>query len=108
MVDGDKDGVITPEEFDTAIGTNLPDLVIYSNNKHKNADAARKVADKNGDGAVDPKEFEAFCKELGVAPMNAKQLFPEVDADGDGIITPEEWTNAFGVDLPELKRRARA
>merc|ERR1712118_382451 len=33
--------------------------------------------------------------------------FPKIDKDGNGGISQEEFINAFGVDVPELKRRAR-
>merc|ERR1719160_476878 len=55
-----------------------------------------------------PEEFDAFCVGIGVLPGIAKPNFGKVDLDGDGVINEEEFRNAFGVDIPELRKRARA
>merc|ERR1719160_59827 len=107
QTDASKDEKVSEKEWLEAMGVTLPELAKLSNDKHKNAAAAWPIADSNGDGALTPEEFDAFCKDLGVPPEQAKALFPKVDEDGNGSISPEEFRNAFGVDLPELKRRAR-
>lgn len=107
IADGNKNHKVSKEEWQNAMGVTLPELVKYSTDKHKNAEEGWKAADANQDGKMDPKEFEAACRNLGISAGNAEKLLPEIDKDGDGVISQEEYKNVFGVDVPELKRRAR-
>jgi len=106
--DKNKDGKVDSPEWQEVIPVTVPDLVKYSNEKHKNAKKAWQKADASGEGTLDPTEFEAFCKGIGVSPESAKALLPEIDKDGSGDISKEEFMNVFGVDMPEMRRRARA
>jgi Ca2+-binding EF-hand superfamily protein len=108
LMDTSKSGTIDNKEWQTGLGTSLPELVAYNSNKHGNAQTGWKAADKNGDGKLTPEEWDAFCVGLGELPGIAKPVFGKVDSDGDGSINEEEFRNAFGVDVPELRRRARA
>lgn len=107
QVDGNKNEAISESEWIEALGVTLPELVKMSNDKHRNAKAAWPIADKDGNGQLTPEEFEAFCKDLKITPEQAKSLFPKIDADNKDGISEEEFINVFGVDVPELKRRAR-
>jgi len=107
MVDGNKDGKISLAEWDGAMGVTLEELVQYVLDKHGNGDASWKVFDTNGDGKVDPAEWEAHCAEVQVGAADSQPLFGEVDKNADGGIDKDEWTDVFGVTLPEMKRRAR-
>eukprot|EP00746_Dinoflagellata_sp_MGD_P165407 gnl/MRDRNA2_/MRDRNA2_94657_c0_seq1.p1 gnl/MRDRNA2_/MRDRNA2_94657_c0~~gnl/MRDRNA2_/MRDRNA2_94657_c0_seq1.p1 ORF type:complete len:1522 (+),score=530.41 gnl/MRDRNA2_/MRDRNA2_94657_c0_seq1:147-4712(+) len=107
QVDGDKNDAISMPEWIEAMGVTLPELVKMSNDKHRNAKAAWPIADTDGNGKLTPEEFAGFCKGLGMTPEQAENLFPKIDKDGNGDISEEEFLNVFGVDVPELKRRAR-
>lgn len=107
MMDGNKNHKISKQEFQDAMGVNLAELVSESTKKHRNAEDGWKAADANEDGEMDPAEFQKYCKDMNVSPQNAEKLFPEIDKDGDGKVSEEEYKNVFGIDVPELKRRAR-
>jgi len=105
-VDKDGSGDITALEFYDAMGVTLPELVGYVLGKYKNSDASLKAADANGDGKIDEAEWKAHCAEVEVSPEQADLLWKEMDGDEDGVISAEEYEAAFGVTVPELKKRA--
>lgn len=107
LFDEDKNNKISTYEWQNIMGVTLPELVDLSNLKHQNAENGWKAADKNGDGDVTPKEFNAFCEALAVTEKNAKKLFPQIDKNGDDKISQEEYKNVFGIGIEELKRRMR-
>eukprot|EP00746_Dinoflagellata_sp_MGD_P125763 gnl/MRDRNA2_/MRDRNA2_60607_c0_seq1.p1 gnl/MRDRNA2_/MRDRNA2_60607_c0~~gnl/MRDRNA2_/MRDRNA2_60607_c0_seq1.p1 ORF type:complete len:1252 (+),score=372.78 gnl/MRDRNA2_/MRDRNA2_60607_c0_seq1:149-3904(+) len=107
LMDEDQNSKSSKREWQKIFGVTLPELVEYSNAKHLNAENGWRAADKDGDGNISPEEFEAVCTELKLTPEDAQNLFPQVDLDGDGSINQEEYKNAFGIGIPEFKRRAR-
>lgn len=90
--DADGDGKLTGPQF----------------RKVLRAQGPRLAGSASHDGKLDPAEFESHCASVGVTPRNARRLFPEVDTDGDGRISEEEYKGAFGIDQAELKRRMRS
>jgi len=107
-IDKDKSGDVSEEEWEDVMGVTLEELVGYVLAKHKNSDHSLKAADSNGDGKVDEAEWNAHCAEVKVSEVNAKLLWAQVDTDGSGDISATEYEKAFGVTVPELKKRSAA
>jgi len=106
-LDLNGDGEISASEWQHAMSVTLEDLRAYILQEYGNADEGWKAADADKDGRLTPDEFKAHCGTVGVTPENAARLFPQVDKDGDGSISEDEYRNVFGVDLAEFKKRAR-
>merc|ERR1719473_1676019 len=106
-MDKDGSGGVDAREWSDAFGVTLEGLRSRILDKWENADAGWKAADKDGDGFLTPAEFYKHCGDVHVGPANAQELMPQVDTNGDGKIDPEEYKNAFGVTLDELKARSR-
>ncbi|KAF0982270.1 hypothetical protein FDP41_011200 [Naegleria fowleri] len=52
--------------------------------------------DLNRNGTLSKKEFKfAAATHFGIPPMNAKYLFRMMDRDGNGVITLDEFINAY-------------
>jgi Ca2+-binding EF-hand superfamily protein len=107
VFDANGDGFIDAGEWSKTFVVTLDGLRQRILEKYKNSDAGFKAADADGDGSLNPAEFLAHCKSVDVGPSDASRLLKEVDADGDGKISEEEYKNALGVTLDELKTRAR-
>ena len=56
-----------------------------------------KALDRNGNGIVERVELEAVLKESGFSRAEAEQLIREVDLNGDGKISLEEFLKGFTV-----------
>jgi aspartate/methionine/tyrosine aminotransferase/Ca2+-binding EF-hand superfamily protein len=71
-----------------------------------------RVLDVDGSGRLDEAEFRHALDmaELSIAVDEASQLFAEMDADGDGTLTVEEFVLSLGSDGggSDLLRRVRA
>ncbi|KAF8403590.1 hypothetical protein HHK36_011694 [Tetracentron sinense] len=81
------------------ISAHWPDL---SADTHFNLVEAFKLIDKDGDGKIPTCELQTLISRLGVEPPSEEELslmLEEVDRDGDGCITLEEFSaisTAFG------------
>ena len=51
--------------------------------------------DTGGDGALDATEFARVMAAFGVSQDDADYTFGNIDADGNGQITPDEWLEAL-------------
>jgi len=107
-IDADKSTQLSEAEWQNAIGVTLEDLARYIQDQYGNAKGGWKAANgPTGDGKLDRAEFESHCASVGVTPEEAEKLFGQIDIDGNGFISENEYKNVFSIDLPELKRRAR-
>ncbi|XP_057502784.1 calmodulin-like protein 30 [Actinidia eriantha] len=83
--DSNKDGKISPEEYKAIL------RAIGKEHMIKDVGKIFKVADLDGDGFIDFKEFvEVHKKEGGVKTMDIQRAFQAFDSNGDGKISTEE------------------
>lgn len=59
-------------------------------------DTVISAMDRDGNGALDAKEFTRWLGSYGVAPASALETFERLDRDSDGHISREELARAFG------------
>lgn len=68
-----------------------------------------KQFDTNGDGRLGSDEIAAMMKSIGSSEVEAKTLMADMDQDGDGTISQEEFAAAhvakqLGNDMDEIKK----
>jgi Ca2+-binding EF-hand superfamily protein len=52
------------------------------------------LCDTDGDGEINPREFAAWLRAVGVDSADAKAAFEQIDADGDGQLSVDELIQA--------------
>ncbi|KAF9599934.1 hypothetical protein IFM89_001969 [Coptis chinensis] len=83
--DANKDGKISKEEYRSVL------RALGKQNVETEVTKAFKVADSDGDGFIDFKEFmDVHEKGGGVKPVDIKNAFKTFDLDGNGKISAEE------------------
>ncbi|MFG2987612.1 EF-hand domain-containing protein [Streptomyces sp. NPDC048258] len=97
LVDRDHDGRITREEYRRWVGS-LPasDSGSPSGTPEVMAvlHAQFNVADRDGDGLVDCRDFVAWRGLKGVPAKSAEASFELIDSDADGAISWNDFTDA--------------
>lgn len=64
--------------------------------------------DANGDGKVSAAELGDALKKLGsVTPDDVKSMMAQIDTDGDGFISHQEFMNFAGANADLLKKVAK-
>ncbi|ACU37721.1 EF-hand domain-containing protein [Actinosynnema pretiosum subsp. pretiosum] len=72
--------------------------------------AIMNLIDTDGDGQINPVEFEKYLRVIGVDDMSAQEAFAQIDTDGNGMLSIDELVDAvrayhFGtLDVPLLGR----
>jgi len=94
-MDLNEDGRISREEYHGALEGN-----IRGNNGVEAVvvpfwEAILDLADESGDGALDAAEFVQIMAAFGVSEDDATYTFGNIDADGNGEITTDEWLRAL-------------
>ncbi|KAF8396220.1 hypothetical protein HHK36_017834 [Tetracentron sinense] len=100
---------------DDGVGGTVTPTTVLPSHSHKISDInfelvqAFKLIDKDGDGKITRRELETLLIRLGAEPPNQEEMLmmmTEVDPDGDGCISLEEFgaiSSAFGPACgPEL------
>ena len=91
--DTSQDGVLTSDELRDGLEGVLGALQVEAADWKE----LMEQMDTNGDGLVDYEEFigAAVNREKLINDRNLKMLFETFDADGNGLITPDELKKAF-------------
>jgi len=101
MWDEDHNGVIDMEELKSGFASSK----LGDSNKQELANAFKKF-DIDGDGFVSAAEIEKMC---GLDVKETKKLISEVDKNGDGRVSFEEWLGAMkGVEIAKKVTSAPA
>ncbi|KAF2745173.1 calcium dependent mitochondrial carrier protein-like protein [Sporormia fimetaria CBS 119925] len=89
-VDTDGDGYIQYSEFSSFVKSTENELL-----------SLFRMLDHDRDGKISKEEFKLSCRNHGIVVPNSKvdQLFLEVDANRDGVISFDEWRD-FLVFIP--------
>lgn len=64
-----------------------------------------KACDTKGTGSIGPPEFSDLCKKFGIADKDSHVIFIDLDHDGDGKISFEDFTHGFSDFLTPGSRR---
>jgi hypothetical protein len=76
MMDTNKDGKISAAEISASHGA---ESIVWANHHESNAEKIRSL-DSNRDGVLTVSEYTA----------GSQRMFDELDADGNGVLTPSE------------------
>jgi calcium-dependent protein kinase len=90
--DQNNDGTIDQKEFQQMIATG-------ELSQKEKAENAFRTFDTDGSGAVDVAELRAFFPDMPEREL--KKLIQEVDKNGDGQISMDEWVAAMGAMKPK-------
>ncbi|TDD25860.1 hypothetical protein E1287_36990 [Actinomadura sp. KC06] len=93
--DTDSDGRVTREEFINAMAGGMSAGPLFSESIANAADAEFAVIDTDDDGRVDLAELQTFFENAGLAPDEARQAAADMDTDGNGSISREEYQRAW-------------
>ena len=55
------------------------------------ADKYIELADLDGNGTIDLEEMKTFMNKMDGAPDDCEDIFKQIDTDGDGEITKDEF-----------------
>jgi Ca2+-binding EF-hand superfamily protein len=90
--DTDQDGQVTRQEFAQVLATADPQGVARAIGGSM---AEFSLADGDGDGYVDGTEFARLLRGYDVSPSEASTIFGQLDTDGDGRISRQEYWDAM-------------
>ncbi|MFI0410041.1 EF-hand domain-containing protein [Actinomadura sp. 3N508] len=105
--DADSDGRVTREEFINAMSSGMSAGPLFTESIAEAAGAEFAVVDTDDNGQIDLAELQTFLQNAGLTPDEARQAAADMDADGNGTISAEEYRRAwlkfyFEID-PETK-----
>ncbi|WP_165963939.1 EF-hand domain-containing protein [Actinomadura sp. KC216] len=93
--DADYDGRVTREEFINAMSSGMSDGSLFTESIADAAGAEFAVIDTDDDGRIDLAELQTFLENAGLVPDEARQAAADMDADGNGSISTEEYRRAW-------------
>ncbi|WP_052869584.1 EF-hand domain-containing protein [Streptomyces niger] len=94
-MDIDRDGVITPLEWRTALTEFAQEPKKFEGDFNPLAKALFDLCDKDGNGKVTQREFARFQKAFGTTSENSERAFRELDRNGNGYLSVDELTEAW-------------
>ena len=94
-MDLNQDGRISREEYHQALEGNIRGNGGVETVVVPFWEAILDLADESGDGALDASEFVQIMAAFGVSEGDATYTFGNIDADGNGEITTDEWLEAL-------------
>ncbi|WP_171064183.1 EF-hand domain-containing protein [Actinomadura soli] len=105
--DIDSDGGVTREEFIDALAGGMSAGPLFTESIADAVAAEFAVIDTDDDGRIDLAELQTFLENVGLDPEEARQAAADMDTDGDGTISREEyqraWLNYYFEIDPETK-----
>jgi Ca2+-binding EF-hand superfamily protein len=81
MMDSDKSGLVSLEEFTARLRPPLPRLPLFA------------AMDTNSDGVLDINEFITGAATFSIPEAAAREIFAHLDRDADGKLTPTDFPN---------------
>ncbi|MEV0614723.1 EF-hand domain-containing protein [Nonomuraea sp. NPDC050404] len=104
--DADANGRITRDEFIEAMGNGLSSAGQFTRSLDDAMDAEFAVIDANDDGRIDQAELRAALESAGLTAEEAGVTAGKIDADGDDVVSREEyraaWTRYYLEGDPEV------
>jgi Ca2+-binding EF-hand superfamily protein len=92
--DLDHDGRITPDEYRSSVIASFIDGDRFEPVFRPAIEAVLAVADTDGDGLIQPQEFDLVHEAFGRSGQDSKAAFAALDLDGDGALGREELLRA--------------
>ncbi|HEX6343841.1 EF-hand domain-containing protein [Umezawaea sp.] len=92
--DADRDGRISPREYQRAMALALVDGGAFDVVFPEAVASLLDIADTNGDGRVDAAEFEVLLTARGLSEAECGLAFTHLDTDGDGAVSVQEYVAA--------------
>ncbi|MEM7536987.1 MAG: hypothetical protein AAF639_32720 [Chloroflexota bacterium] len=90
VADTNQDGCVSLDEFMNAYDVMLADKEAFMSNMHDICAMWYKMADRNGDGLLDPEELFLNQSTVNVDEVASRASFPHMDRSGRGGILLEE------------------
>jgi len=94
-MDADGDQQISQEEFVAALGRTIEDRRGFDTAVHTAARGLLRVADQDGNGALDAGEYSRLAAVYGARAEEAAQAFDRLDQNRDGVLDAAELTLAI-------------
>lgn len=92
--DADRDGRITLPEYRAAMAAVFVDVDEFDDMFLEVSESLLALADTNGDGRVEPAEFQVLLRARGLSEAECEIAFAHLDTDGDGSISLQEYVDA--------------
>lgn len=67
-----------------------------------------KTCDKKGTGQIGPEEFRELCTGFDIQPTDSDAIFADLDHDGDGKVSLEDFAYGFREFLNSDARRLKS
>jgi TerC family integral membrane protein len=94
-MDADGDQQITQDEFVAALGHTIKDRPGFDTAVHTAARTLLQVADQDGNGALDAREYAGLAAAYGARPDEAARAFDRLDQDRNGMLDTAELALAI-------------
>ncbi|MFC4117073.1 EF-hand domain-containing protein [Nonomuraea zeae] len=92
--DLDRDSRITPDEYRASVIASFIDGDRFEPVFRPAIEAVLTVADTDGDGHIQPHEFQLVHEAFGRSEEDSKHAFAALDLDGDGVLSCDELLHA--------------
>ena len=106
-MDANVDGLITQEEFVTAVGRDISDRPGFDAAVGAAARTLIQVADTDGNGVLDAGEYTRLAAVYGARADEAERAFARLDQDRNGVLDTAELTTAISQFFASRDPQAR-
>jgi tellurite resistance protein TerC len=94
-MDANGDRQITPDEFAAAAGRAIGDRPGFDAAVATAAHSLIQVADRDGNGVLDPGEYARLAAAYGASTRQAARAFAQLDLDSNGVLDTAELTQGI-------------